>query len=326
MKPRMLDHRLRRVPDADSATFEEDAGGTRGLRLIKVETLTALAAHYSGQTAGKLGRGEMGDIIDIAGFSFEFEPGRQGWVFEGPQSTIILRDTCHPQHADKWLRVFMEVEKDVPGLLYVKEQTHIVGADDPSGKYVASARGATVTWFNHSSGHLLAVGLEDITKGSGQAITMKRMLHHECAHLLEDGMKDWLTMLTDSILKDATIPRMRALGEILNPQYLPTRTEHTAGAGLARKEAEEMAAEFLVEIYAHSVIEKLAWPDGVWQEADTVAKAMQEQSCHDPEGRILRIQTPSESKRRVMLLPKTITVSDVVARNLAAKPQIKHGH
>ena len=110
MKPRMLDHRLRRVPDADSATFEEDAGGTRGLRLIKVETLTALAAHYSGQTAGKLGRGEMGDIIDIAGFSFAFETGRQGWVYEGQQSTIILKDTCHLQHADKWVRVCMEVE------------------------------------------------------------------------------------------------------------------------------------------------------------------------------------------------------------------------
>jgi len=96
MSLQLLDYLFQRIPDIESATFEEEEGSVRGLRLIIMETLASLAAQYSGQQASSLGRGEMGDKVEIAGFAFEFEPGRQGWVFEGQQNTIVLRDTCHP--------------------------------------------------------------------------------------------------------------------------------------------------------------------------------------------------------------------------------------
>jgi len=311
MKTEKLNHKLRRTTLPETMVFEENAGDhTRSLRLIRTETLTALTTHYAGQKAGQLGKAEMGDKLEIEGFPFEYEPGRGGWVFEGKQTTVILLHSCDPHHAAKWLKTFMDVEKESPGLLYVKNQTHIVGSDDPNQKYVASTKGATVTWFNHTSGHLLAAALETITEGSDHQITMRRMLHHECAHILEAGMTDWLSKLTAAIQTNSTEAGIKTLATVINPQYLPERM----GTESEQKQpefAEELAAEFLVEIYAHGIIEKLPWPQGIWLAADAVFQEMKDEICHDPEGRLLRLQKPEAAKRRVFPLPKTVQVPEL---------------
>jgi len=171
----LFDANLRRTCEKDRAFFEESgSGGERAMRLIRMETLRALDVTYAGRKAGGMGTAEIGDEMEIEHFELSYDPGRQGWAFDGEFYSIVSATRAIRNTQQRGCALSAKSKRKVPGLLSVAKPTHIVGVDGET-KYVARKLGNLVTWFNHSSGFLMAAGVER----SHETRTNRSRLHRE---------------------------------------------------------------------------------------------------------------------------------------------------
>jgi len=295
---------MRRTTSREDAYFAESVGSTRALRCVRMETLRAFAAHYVGQTPGQIGTGQLGDKMEIEGINFEFMPGPNAWLHDAGGFKITLMETCPLGGAAQWLRSFKEALVRAPGFVQGADAHHFVGASQDVPSYVALARGRTVTWFNHSNGFLLATGLAEVTKGGEHEIRTERFIHHETCHLYEGAMVDWLRTLGADVDKAYEGGALQSLASELNFQYLPDRIQHWREhrtEGNAVTQDEDMASEFLVETYAHVVVEGKQLAEGRWPALDAVMTEMRQRKIEHP------LQSP-DLPPRVMRLPAFIEV------------------
>jgi len=310
MDERLYDDRMRRTSSRDCAFFAENSDGTRAIRCIRIETLRAFGAFYAGQTAGELGSRDLGDHIEIEGMEFAYTPGPNAWYHQGDGYSNTLLETCAPSCAAQWLRVFKEASTRAPGFIGGVDAHHFVGARQAgAAQYVALARKNTITWFNHSNGFLLATGLAEATKGGEHEISAERFIHNETCYLYESSMLGWLQSLTEDINRAFEEGSLLPVAEELNFDYLPERIKHwrnDRASSKAREQDEDMAAEFLVEAYAHTLIESKELPSGVWTCLDSVVSDMHQVQLRRP--------PPSDSHpMRVMPLPEFIDVPQELA-------------
>jgi len=303
----LYNSRMRRVSNPNDASFAESDSEVRALRCIRMATLRAFAAQYAGQVAGQIGSAAIGDRMELEGLDFEFRPS--GWLHSSGNANITLLPTCSPLGAAEWLRAFKKAAEASPGFIQGANVHHRLGEPQaiPSLVALAEPRQKSVTWFNHPNGFLLAPGLAETTKGAEHEIQMERLIHHETCHLYEDKMKDWLETLATDLRRSSKSGGLKRISEELNFQYLPDRIEEwekRRSTGNHNREDQDMAAEMLVETYAHVIIEGKTLPSARdWPCLERLIGEMRERQIEQQPER-------PPSPPRIMRLPRTIEVSE----------------
>ncbi len=321
VKQEFLDANLRRTAFAEDAVFvETNYGETRAIRSYEKNTVKAAKETCHGRKFPLVGEGAVDQKMVLGPFVFTWSP-EEVWKFSGKHYSISLKPSCSRDDAREWLKAFVAAEKQSSAMHQGNQVSHILGM--PAGKdgNVAGARGKIVVWYNlRGEDRLFSAALVEASKRSDQPISLTRMIHHEVAHTYESQMRDWLGALSPTI---ATMD-LQPLAQELNPSYLPSRIESwQRDCALLEKSRvtpqekqklkdsydEARAAEFLVEAYAHLVMEKKPWKAGLWPCIDLVAGQMKT--------RLLRPNDDSESAHqplpstptRIMIAPKTLTFS-----------------
>jgi hypothetical protein len=316
MRKEYLDAELRRTTNVEEAVFMESIGPReRAMRCYKETAVRAATATCIGRVFHPVGEGQKDATKPIGGLTFTWSLPDGVWEFDGPFYAIALKPTCALEDAEMWIGALFEAEKESGALHHGQKIFHTLGATQHTNDYVAVTKGTKVTWFNLAGqDRLWSAALSDGTKDAPDPIRMTRMIHHEAAHTFEASMSDWIDILAASIAQVNT----NLLAQELNPQYLPSRIEkwaelRTRNPQEAEKLDEDLASEFVVETYAHCVIEKKSLSKGLWPTLDALAKTMHERLLAPHAEAQTAHKSLPRPPTRIMYVPDTVTVKEPVA-------------
>jgi hypothetical protein len=317
-----LTYQLRRTTKVEEAVFTESRSkSARAIRCITKDAVNAAKASCRNRRWAPIADGTPDEKTNLGGLKFTWIDALGIWRFKGDFYSIDVMRECCRADAETWVKTFLLAEKQGPAFHRGKNVNHVLGTTgkDESHVAVADPDHMIVRWHTvKDECRLFSVALADATKESPCPIETKRMIHHEVAHLYEPEMSDWLVSLTAGI-ESIDLDKV---AKTLNAAYLPARLEiwrdecqkikkyrgfsAEKNRVLAQKN-ESLAAEFLVEFYAHRVIEGKPWPKNLWPVLDSLEGKMK--------SRVLSDYTAGQEARgigpiRVWQAPRLITVKD----------------
>lgn len=179
-----------------------------------------------------IGKGKyLGDQKTLAGYSF-YRGEIGAWEYETATCKIEIHPSADKEDVETWLQTFKEVEsKIIDRGISGGKITFELGGDqyDPEKIVVGQAFASTkLVRFPTAANrqHLLAVCLENGTKGTIHEVSLHGILLHEIGHILAPHLSKEIEFLKIALV--GKLPQAAAALKIISPSYLGKTVERKA--------------------------------------------------------------------------------------------------
>jgi len=266
----------------------------------------------------QIGVPELGETLTLREKTFRFDAALKMWHTGDARISIFILPDCEMRDAETWLKSFDTALKKNPVLQKTLDPIFILGgiSEDPECLAQADPDTGIVEFFNHpTSFRLFATLVAKATEGSLSPVCTERMIHHECAHLIENKMLGEIQDLSYDIRHNQPEEAMRAMAAQINPEYLIDLIETWAEKKCDPHICEALAYDFLVEAYTELAVEKKPWKRDLWAALNAIKRNLTAldvrfQFFGEPCKRIAEHNQRGNRRLRITRAPKSLYISD----------------